>query len=294
MAVKPIIAVVGRPNVGKSTFFNKMVGARVSIVQDSPGVTRDRVYADASWQNYEFTLVDTGGIDPYSDDPLLRQMRRQAEIAIETADVILFFVDGRDGLTGPDYEVADMLRRAKRPVMLVVNKIDTPMRELDKAEFYALGMGEPHAISSVNLLGLGDLLEEMCKLLPEPVSDESGEENHGPVKIAVVGRPNVGKSSLTNRILNEERVMVSDIAGTTRDAIDTPFTDNGEDFVIIDTAGIRRKSKIEDETLERYSVIRSLAAIRRCDVALVLIDAQDGVTEQDARIAGYVHDEGKA
>ena len=174
MAVKPIIAVVGRPNVGKSTFFNKMVGARVSIVQDSPGVTRDRVYADASWQNYEFTLVDTGGIDPYSDDPLLRQMRRQAEIAIETADVILFFVDGRDGLTGPDYEVADMLRRAKRPVMLVVNKIDTPMRELDKAEFYALGMGEPHAISSVNLLGLGDLLEEMCKLLPEPVSDESG------------------------------------------------------------------------------------------------------------------------
>lgn len=294
MAVKPIIAVVGRPNVGKSTFFNKMVGARVSIVQDSPGVTRDRVYADASWQNYEFTLVDTGGIDPYSDDPLLRQMRRQAEIAIETADVILFFVDGRDGLTGPDYEVADMLRRAKRPVMLVVNKIDTPMRELDKAEFYALGMGEPHAISSVNLLGLGDLLEEMCKLLPEPVLDESGEENHGPVKIAVVGRPNVGKSSLTNRILNEERVMVSDIAGTTRDAIDTPFTDNGEDFVIIDTAGIRRKSKIEDETLERYSVIRSLAAIRRCDVALMLIDAQDGVTEQDTKIAGLIRDEGKA
>ena len=294
MAVKPIIAVVGRPNVGKSTFFNKMVGARVSIVQDSPGVTRDRVYADASWQNYEFTLVDTGGLDPHrrsaaapdappggnchrdgGRDPVLRGRARRPDLR-------------------PDYEVADMLRRAKRPVMLVVNKIDTPMRELDKAEFYALGMGEPHAISSVNLLGLGDLLEEMCKLLPEPVLDESGEENHGPVKIAVVGRPNVGKSSLTNRILNEERVMVSDIAGTTRDAIDTPFTDNGEDFVIIDTAGIRRKSKIEDETLERYSVIRSLVAIRRCDVALVLIDAQDGVTEQDARIAGYVHDEGKA
>lgn len=294
MAVKPIIAVVGRPNVGKSTFFNKMVGARVSIVQDTPGVTRDRVYADASWQNYEFTLVDTGGIDPYSDDPLLKQMRRQAEIAIETADVILFFVDGRDGVTGPDYEVADLLRRTRRPVMLVVNKIDTPLREMDKAEFYALGMGEPHAISSVNLLGFGDLLEEMCKLLPDPVLDENEQEEQGPVKIAVVGRPNVGKSSLVNRILKEERVMVSDLAGTTRDAIDTPFTDGDDDFIIIDTAGIRRKSKIEDASLERYSVIRSLAAIRRCDVALMLIDAQDGVTEQDTHIAGYVHEEGKA
>ncbi len=293
MAAKPIIAVVGRPNVGKSTFFNKMVGARVSIVEDTPGVTRDRVYADASWQNYEFTLVDTGGIDPYSDDPLLKQMRRQAEIAVETADLILFFVDGKDGVTGPDYEVADMLRRTQRPVMLVVNKIDTPLREMDKAEFYALGMGEPYAISSVNLLGLGDLLEEMCKLLPEP--DLSGEpEEGGPISIAVVGRPNVGKSSLVNRILKEERVMVSDIAGTTRDAIDTPFTDGEDEFVIIDTAGIRKRSRIEDASLERYSVIRSLAAIRRCDVALMLIDAQDGVTEQDSKIAGYVHEEGKA
>ena len=293
MAVKPIIAVVGRPNVGKSTFFNNMVGARVSIVEDTPGVTRDRVYADASWQNYDFTLVDTGGIDPYSDDPLLKQMRRQAEIAIETADVILFFVDGRDGLTGPDYEVADLLRRTKRPVLLVVNKIDTPMRELDKAEFYALGMGEPYAISSVNLLGIGDLLEEMCHYLPDPLAPEEKEEE-GPVKIAVVGRPNVGKSSLVNRILNEERVMVSDIAGTTRDAIDTRFVDGEDEFIIIDTAGIRKKSKIEDASLERYSVIRSLTAIRRCDVALMLIDAADGVTEQDARIAGYIHEEGKA
>ena len=294
MAARPIIAVVGRPNVGKSTFFNKMVGARVSIVEDTPGVTRDRVYADASWQNYDFTLVDTGGIDPYSDDPLLQQMRRQAQIAIETADVILFFVDGRDGVTGPDYEVADLLRRTNKPVLLVVNKIDAPMLEMEKMEFYALGMGEPYTISSVNLLGIGDLLEEMCRYLPEP--DLSGEEkeDEGPVKIAVVGRPNVGKSSLVNRILNEDRVMVSDIAGTTRDAIDTPFTDNGEEYVIIDTAGIRRKSKIEDASLERYSVIRSLTAIRRCDVALMLIDATDGVTEQDTKIAGYVHEEGKA
>lgn len=291
--VKPIIAVVGRPNVGKSTFFNKMVGARVSIVEDTPGVTRDRVYADSSWQNYEFTLVDTGGIDPYSDDPLLQQMRRQAEIAVDTADVILFFVDGKDGLTGPDYEVADLLRRTKKPVLLVVNKIDTPLRENDKAEFYALGMGEPHAISSVNLLGIGDLLEEMCKYLPDPDPDAEQEEG-GPIKIAVVGRPNVGKSSLVNRILKEDRVMVSDIAGTTRDAIDTAFTDEGDDFVIIDTAGIRKRGKIEDASLERYSVIRSLAAIRRCDVALLLIDAAEGVTEQDAHIAGYIHDEGRA
>ena len=293
MNAKPIIAVVGRPNVGKSTFFNKMVGARVSIVEDTPGVTRDRVYADASWQNYDFTLVDTGGIDPLSDDPLLKQMKYQAELAIDTADVILFFVDGKEGLVGADYEVAELLRRTKLPVLLVVNKIDAPMKELDKMEFYALGMGDPFAISSVNLLGLGDLLEEMCKYLPTP--DPDAEQEDDPTcKIAVVGRPNVGKSSLVNRILKEERVMVSDIAGTTRDAVDTRFTDNEEDFVIIDTAGIRKRSKIEDASLERYSVIRSLAAIRRCDVALMLIDAQDGVTEQDTKIAGYIHDEGKA
>ncbi len=293
MNAKPIIAVVGRPNVGKSTFFNKMVGARVSIVEDTPGVTRDRVYADASWQNYDFTLVDTGGIDPLSDDPLLRQMKYQAELAIDTADVILFFVDGKEGLVGADYEVAEMLRRTKLPVLLVVNKIDAPMKELDKMEFYALGMGDPFAISSVNLLGLGDLLEEMCKYLPTPDPDKE-QEDDPTCKIAVVGRPNVGKSSLVNRILKEERVMVSDIAGTTRDAVDTRFEDNGEDFVIIDTAGIRKRSKIEDASLERYSVIRSLAAIRRCDVALMLINAEDGVTEQDAKIAGYIHEEGKA
>mgnify|MGYP001001671063 CR=1 FL=1 len=268
--VKPIIAVVGRPNVGKSTFFNKMVGARVSIVEDTPGVTRDRVYADSSWQNYEFTLVDTGGIDPYSDDPLLQQMRRQAEIAVDTADVILFFVDGKDGLTGPDYEVADLLRRTKKPVLLVVNKIDTPLRENDKAEFYALGMGEPHAISSVNLLGIGDLLEEMCKYLPDPDPD-AGQEEGGPIKIAVVGRPNVGKSSLVNRILKEDRVMVSDIAGTTRDAIDTAFTDEGDDFVIIDTAGIRETH----DAIESIGIERTFQKLDQADIVLWMIDAAD-------------------
>ena len=272
---KPIVAVVGRPNVGKSTFFNKMAGARISIVEDTPGVTRDRVYADVSWQNYDFTLVDTGGIDPYSDDPLLTQMRAQANIAIETADVILFFVDGREGLTGADYEVADMLRRTKKPVLLVVNKLDTPIKDVDRMDFFALGIGEPLPISSVNLLGIGDLLEELCKLLPDPEEAPAGEDEEGPLKIAVVGRPNVGKSSLVNAILGQERVMVSDIAGTTRDAIDTPFRDNGRDYIIIDTAGIRRKAKVKEASLERYSVIRSLAAIRRCDCALLLIDAQE-------------------
>ena len=291
---KPIVAVVGRPNVGKSTLFNKMAGARISIVEDTPGVTRDRVYADVSWQNYDFTLVDTGGIDPYSDDPLLTQMRAQANIAIETADVILFFVDGREGLTGADYEVADMLRRTKKPVLLVVNKLDTPIKDVDRMDFFALGIGEPLPISSVNLLGIGDLLEELCKLLPDPGEAPAGEDEEGPLKIAVVGRPNVGKSSLVNAILGQERVMVSDIAGTTRDAIDTPFSDNGRDYIIIDTAGIRRKAKVKEASLERYSVIRSLAAIRRCDCALLLIDAQDGVTEQDQRVAGYIADEGRA
>ncbi len=270
-----------------------MAGARISIVEDTPGVTRDRVYADVTWQNYTFTLVDTGGIDPYSEDPLLVQMRTQANVAIDTASVILFFVDGREGLTGADFEVADMLRRTKKPVLLVVNKLDTPMKDMDRMDFYALGMGEPMPISSVNLLGIGDLLEALCALLPDPEGTEE-EEGEGPLKIAVVGRPNVGKSSLVNAILGIERVMVSDIAGTTRDAIDTPFTQNGRDYIIIDTAGIRRKAKIKAATLERYSVIRSLAAIRRCDCALLLIDAQDGVTEQDQRVAGYIADEGRA
>lgn len=291
---RPIVAIVGRPNVGKSTFFNKMAGARISIVEDTPGVTRDRVYADVSWQNYKFTLIDTGGIDPTADDPLLVQMREQAQIAIETANAILFFVDGREGLVTADHEVADMLRRTKKPVMLVVNKIDVPMKEMDKLDFYTLGIGEPMAISSVNLLGIGDLLEELCKNFPDPLLDDEARKEDEPLKIAVVGRPNVGKSSLTNALLGDNRVMVSDIAGTTRDAIDTPFFAEGRDYVIIDTAGIRRKAKIKDASLERYSVIRSLGAIRRCDVALMLIDAMDGVTEQDQRVAGYVHEEGRA
>ena len=288
---KPLVAIVGRPNVDKSTFFNQMIGKRIAIVEDTPGVTRDRVYADCEWQNYKFTLIDTGGIDPSSDDPLLSQMRRQAEIAIETCDVILFFVDGRQGLTADDENVADMLRKSGKPVMLVVNKIDNIKRMDDIYEFYNLGIGDPIGVSSVNLLNFGDLLEELCKLFPDP---DAEEEDDGAIQIAVVGKPNVGKSSLVNRILGEDRVMVSDIAGTTRDAIDTRFTDEGQDFVIIDTAGIRRKRAIEYQSLERFSIVRALAAIDRCDVALMLIDATQGVTEQDSKIAGYVDEKGKA
>ena len=274
---KPLVAVVGRPNVGKSTFFNQMAGKRIAIVEDTPGVTRDRVYADCEWQNYKFTLIDTGGIDPTSDDPLLSQMRRQAEIAT--------------GMTADDENVADMLRRSGKPVMLVVNKIDN-IRAMDNIyEFYNLGIGDPIGISSVNLLNFGDLLEALCAYFPDP---DAEEEDIGAIQIAVVGKPNVGKSSLVNRILGEERVMVSDIAGTTRDAIDTRFTDSGQDFVIIDTAGIRRKRAIEYQSLERFSIVRSLAAIDRCDVALLMIDATQGVTEQDSKIAGYVDEKGKA
>ena len=288
---KPLVAIVGRPNVGQSTFFNQMAGRRIAIVEDTPGVTRDRVYVDCEWQKYKFTLIDTGGIDPNSDDPLLKQMRRQAEIAIETCDVILFFTDGKQGATSDDQDVADMLRKSGKPVMLVVNKIDN-IRMMDNIyDFYQLGMGDPIGISSVNLLNLGDMLEEVCKFFPDP--DEEEEEKTA-VQIAVVGKPNAGKSSLVNRILGEERVMVSDIAGTTRDAIDTRFTDNGEDFVIIDTAGIRRKRAIEQGTLERYSVVRAFSAIDRCDVAILMIDATQGVTEQDTKIAGYIDEQGKA
>ncbi len=288
---KPLIAIVGRPNVGKSTFFNKMAGRRISIVEDTPGVTRDRVYADCEWQNRAFTLIDTGGIDPNSDDPLLRQMRAQAEMAIETCDAILFFVDGRQGLTDDDKDVATLLRKSAKPILVVVNKIDSVDAMDNMYEFYELGLGDPIAISSVNLMNIGDLLEELMGMLPEADADEQDDER---IKIAVVGRPNVGKSSIVNRILGQERVMVSDIAGTTRDAIDTGFERDGRSFVIIDTAGIRRKRAIEDATVERYSVIRSFAAIDRCDVALIVIDAQDGVTEQDTKIAGYVHEQGKA
>ena len=294
MNTKPLVAIVGRPNVGKSTFFNKIAGHRVAIVEDTPGVTRDRIYADVEWTGREFTLIDTGGIDPRSEDALLSQMRRQAEIAIELADVICFFCDARDGMTPDDEEVAELLRRARKPVLLVVNKLDHAGLNDVLYEFYGLGLGEPIGISAANMLGLGDLLEEIVKNLPPKAEDEE-EEGMYEIQLALVGRPNVGKSSLTNRLLGQERVMVSDIPGTTRDAIDTHFESaTGGRYNIIDTAGIRRKRAIEEASLERYSVLRAIAAIRRCDVALLLIDAQDGVTEQDTKIAGIIADEGKA
>ncbi|MBR7040686.1 MAG: ribosome biogenesis GTPase Der [Clostridia bacterium] len=287
---RPLVAVVGRPNVGKSTFFNKMSGKRIAIVEDTPGVTRDRVYADCEWLTHKFTLIDTGGIDPHSDDPLLKQMRRQAEIAIETADVIVFFTDGKQGVTADDETVADMLRRSGKPVVLAVNKIDSPKQLADVYDFYSLGMGEPIGVSSLNLLNLGDLLDEIVSHFPE---EEAEDEEDAAISIAVVGKPNVGKSSLVNRILGEERVMVSDIAGTTRDAVDTRFKDGDDEYVIIDTAGIRRKRAIEYQSLERFSVVRSFAAIDRCDVALLLIDAKEGISEQDTKIAGYIDEAGK-
>ena len=287
---RPLVAVVGRPNVGKSTFFNKMSGKRIAIVEDTPGVTRDRVYADCEWLSHKFTLIDTGGIDPHSDDPLLSQMRRQAEIAIETADVIVFFTDGKQGVTADDETVADMLRRSGKPVVLAVNKIDSPKQLTDVYDFYSLGMGEPIGVSSLNLLNLGDLLDEIVSHFPE---EDPEEEQDSAISIAVVGKPNVGKSSLVNRILGEDRVMVSDIAGTTRDAVDTRFKSGEDEFIIIDTAGIRRKRAIEYQSLERFSVVRSFAAIDRCDVALLLIDAKEGVSEQDTKIAGYIDEAGK-
>lgn len=290
---KPLVAVVGRPNVGKSTFFNKVAGRRISIVEDTPGVTRDRIYCDVEWGGRRFTLIDTGGIDPKSDDVLLSQMRRQAEIAMETADVICFFADGRDGLTDDDREVANLLRKTHKPTLLVVNKVDH-ISQVDRIwEFYELGIGDPMAISAANMMGLGDLLEEIVKALPPKQEDEVEGDDHV-LQLAVVGRPNVGKSSMVNRLLGQERAMVSNIAGTTRDAIDTEFTaPNGTRFNIIDTAGIRRKHVVEDESLEKYSVLRAIAAIERCDVALLLIDAQDGVTEQDTKIAGMIREAGK-
>lgn len=287
---KPIVAIVGRPNVGKSTFFNQIVGKRISIVDDQPGVTRDRIYADAEWLNRKFTLVDTGGLDTESDDELLVHIRRQVEIAIDTADVIIFLVDGQVGVTPADLQIANFLRKTRKPVVLAVNKIDNYKDESMVLEFYSLGLGEPIGISSIHKRGIGDLLDRVVKHLPDK---EVEEEEDQIIKIAVVGRPNVGKSSLVNRILGEERVIVSDIPGTTRDAIDTLFEMEGKEYVIIDTAGIRRKSRI-NEALERYSVLRALAAIRRCDVALIMLDATQPVAEQDAKIAGLVHDEGKA
>ena len=290
---KPLVAIVGRPNVGKSTFFNKLAGRRISIVEDVPGVTRDRVHADTEWLGHPFTLIDTGGIDPRSDDELLSQMRAQAQVAMDLADVICFFTDAREGLTDDDRDVANLLRKTGKPVLLVVNKIDYMDLNDQLYEFYELGLGDPIGISSVNMLGFGDLLDQIISYFPE--QEDNAADDSVPIQLAVVGRPNVGKSSLANRLLGQNRTMVSDIPGTTRDAIDTPYTDeDGTVYNIIDTAGIRRKRSVEDETLERYSVLRSIAAIRRCDVALLLIDANDGVTEQDTKIAGLIHDEGKA
>ncbi|MEA4987916.1 MAG: ribosome biogenesis GTPase Der [Anaerovorax sp.] len=286
---KPIVAVVGRPNVGKSTFFNKIVGRRVSIVEDTPGVTRDRIYAEAEWNGAPFILIDTGGIEPDSDDIILSQMRNQAEIAMETAQVILFLVDGRAGVTSADREVASMLRRKGKDVILVANKIDTPKLPDDFYDFYELGLGDPIAISAANMLGLGDLLQLIVEKFP--TNNEEDEEDER-TNIAIIGKPNVGKSSLINAFLGENRVIVSNIAGTTRDSIDTPFMHGEDSFLLIDTAGIRRKSKVTHD-IERYSVIRAISAIERCDVCFLMLDAQEGVTEQDKKIAGVAHEAGK-
>ena len=287
---KPTVAIVGRPNVGKSTFFNYIVGKRISIVQDEPGVTRDRVYADANWRGRNFTLVDTGGIEPESDDVILSQMRRQADMAIEIADVILFITDIKQGVTAADYDIALMLKKSKKPIILICNKSDTFGKTPDELyEFYNLGIGEPYAVSSVNAKGIGDVLDAIYYNLP-PKTEE--EEETDVIKVAIIGKPNVGKSSLVNKILGENRVIVSDIAGTTRDAIDSEFQNKFGKYVFIDTAGIRRKSKVNDN-LEKYSVMRSLLAVERADVCILMLDANEGVTAQDAKIAGEAHEAGK-
>ncbi len=287
---RPVVAVVGRPNVGKSTLFNALAGERISIVQDTPGVTRDRIYADVTWLNMAFTLIDTGGIEPDSKDILLSRMREQAQIAIDTADVILFLTDVRQGLVDSDAKVADLLRRSGKPVVLVVNKVDDFDKFMpDVYEFYNLGIGDPIPVSAASRLGIGDMLDEVAKHFPK---DVDGEEEDGRTKVAIVGKPNVGKSSLINHLLGEERVIVSDIAGTTRDAIDTEVSWQGREYVFIDTAGLRRKSKIKEE-LERYSVIRAVTAVERADVVVLIIDATEGATEQDAKIAGIAHERGK-
>ncbi len=285
---KPVVAIVGRPNVGKSTLFNKIVGRRVSIVEDTPGVTRDRIYAEAEWCGTHFAVIDTGGIEPRNEEVIPRQMRAQAEMAMDMADTVLFMVDGKDGLTNSDHEVAELLRRRASKVVLAVNKIDGQNLPDDFYDFYELGLGEPIPISAANMLNLGDLLDRIAENFPPG----AGEEEEEAIKIAVIGKPNVGKSSLINKLLGEDRLIVSDIAGTTRDSIDTPFTRDGEKFVLIDTAGIRRKSKIYED-IERYSVVRAIAAIERSDVCLMMIDASQGVSEQDKRIAGLAHEAGK-
>ena len=287
---KPTVAIIGRPNVGKSTFFNYIVGKRISIVEDTPGVTRDRVYAEANWRGRNFTLIDTGGIEPESDDIILSQMRMQADMAIELADVIVFLTDIKQGVTAADHDIALMLKKSKKPIVLVCNKSDTFGKTPDELyEFYNLGIGEPYAVSSVNAKGIGDVLDAIYELLPEQKEDEKDEDF---IKVAIIGKPNVGKSSLINKILGENRVIVSDIAGTTRDAIDSEFENEFGKYIFIDTAGIRRKSKVNDN-LEKYSVMRSLLAVERADVCILMLDAKEGVSAQDTKIAGEAHEAGK-
>ena len=289
--MKPIVAIVGRPNVGKSTLFNKITGRRISIVEDTPGITRDRIYADAQWQSHDFTLIDTGGIEPYSKDIILSQMRNQANLAIDMADVILFLVNVKDGMTAADKEVGAMLQKAGKPVILVCNKVDSPGQPpMEVYEFYNLGLGEPMMVSSIHGLGVGDLLDAVCDYFPP---QDENEEEDDVIKVAIVGKPNAGKSSLLNRILGENRAIVSDIAGTTRDAIDSAFEKDGQKYIFIDTAGMRKRGKI-NEDVERYSVARALNAVERADVCIMMLDAEEGVTEQDTKIAGYVHEQGKA
>lgn len=288
---KPVVAIVGRPNVGKSTLFNKIAGTRISIVDDTPGVTRDRVFADAEWLGRDFTLIDTGGIEPKADDEILMQMRAQAQLAIEMAHVVIFIVNVRDGLTAADKDVAALLIKSGKPIVLAVNKVDnTGEPPMDFYEFYNLGLGDPIAISSTHGLGVGDLLDACAEHFP---TAEDGDEEDDIIKVAIVGKPNAGKSSLINRILGEDRVIVTNIAGTTRDAIDTHYERGGQKYTFIDTAGIRRKSKV-DEQIERYSVIRAFAAVERSDVCIIMIDGSEGITEQDSKIAGFVHESGKA
>lgn len=286
---KPVVAVVGKPNVGKSTFFNKIAGKRISIVEDKPGVTRDRIYVDIEWLGNHFTMIDTGGIEPDSKDVILSQMRDQAEVAIDTADVIIFMLDGKDTYTTADEEIAQMLRRSKKPILLVVNKVDTAIMPDHFYDYYNLGIGEPIAISSTNMLNFGDLLDEVVALFPENIMNDYDEDV---IKVALIGKPNAGKSSLINTILGENRVIVSEVAGTTRDAIDTPFKVKDQDYVLIDTAGIRRKKKVS-EAIEKYSILRALTAIERSDVCLLVIDASEGVTDQDKKIAGLAHEAGR-
>lgn len=289
--MKPIVAVVGRPNVGKSTLFNRLAGERISIVQDTPGVTRDRIYADVEWTGRKFTLIDTGGMEIGAEDIILKQILQQAEIAIETADVILFVTDVKAGMTDDDKQVANMLRKTKKPVVLAVNKVDRIDRDsMDIYEFYELGIGDPIAISAGQALGLGDMLDEVVSYFPEEIEEDEEDEV---IKVAIIGKPNVGKSSLINKILGEDRLIVSNIPGTTRDAIDSPIEIDGQKYIFIDTAGMRRKSKIKEE-IERFSIIRAVTAVERCDVAILLIDANEGITDQDTKIAGIAHERGRA